>query len=40
VERYGLAREQLGEQDPLPIKELTSERDEDFAADEDEVLAS
>src|SRR5580693_7363474 len=33
VERYGLAslaREQLGEQDPLPIKELSSERDEDF----------
>ena len=44
MERYGLtelAREQLGEQDELPIKELTSERDEDFAADdEDEALAS
>jgi hypothetical protein len=44
VERYGLAelaREQLGEQDALPIKELTSERDEDFAAGEgDEALAS
>jgi hypothetical protein len=43
VERYGLAdlaREQLGEQDALPIKELTSERDEDFVADEDEALAS
>jgi hypothetical protein len=46
VARYGLeelAREQLGEQDPLPIKELTSERDEDFAVeveDEDEALAS
>ena len=44
VERYGLeelAREQLGEQDTLPIKELTSEPDEDFAADEDEeALAS
>jgi hypothetical protein len=43
VERYGLAglaREQLGEQDALPIKELTSEPDEDFAADEDEALAS
>jgi hypothetical protein len=48
VERYGLgelAREQLGEQDELPIKELTSERDEDFVADEadevdDEALAS
>jgi hypothetical protein len=43
VERYGLAdlaREQLGEQDALPIKELTSERDDDFAPDEDEALAS
>jgi hypothetical protein len=45
VERYGLAdlaREQLGEQDTLPIKELTSERDEDFVPeeDEDEALAS
>ena len=43
VERYGpagLAREQLGEQDALPIKELTSERDEDFVADGDEALAS
>jgi hypothetical protein len=44
VERYGLAelaREQLGEQDELPIKELTSERDEDFVADEeDQALAS
>ena len=44
VERYGLAdlaREQLGEQDALPIKELTSEREEDFVADEeDEALAS
>ena len=46
VARYGLeelAREQLGEQDALPIKELTSERDEDFAADEvdeEEALAS
>jgi hypothetical protein len=44
VERYGLAdlaREQLGEQDVLPIKELSSERDEDFAPDvEDEALAS
>lgn len=44
VERYGLAelaREQLGEQDALPIKELTSERDEDFAVEEDnEALAS
>jgi hypothetical protein len=43
VARYGLtdlAREQLGEQDALPIKELTSERDEDFAAEEDEALAS
>jgi hypothetical protein len=43
VERYGLAdlaREQLGEQDALPIKELTSERDEDFVTDEDEALAS
>jgi hypothetical protein len=43
VERYGLAdlaREQLGEQDALPIKELTSERDEDFVSDEDEALAS
>ena len=46
VARYGLeelAREQLGEQDPLPIKELTSERDEDFAVEvevEDEALAS
>ncbi len=43
VERYGLAdlaREQLGEQDALPIKELTSERDDDFVADEDEALAS
>jgi hypothetical protein len=44
VERYGLAdlaREQLGEQDALPIKELSSERDEDFIPDEeDEALAS
>jgi hypothetical protein len=43
VERYGLAelaREQLGEQDTLPIKELTSERDEDFVPEEDEALAS
>ncbi len=44
VERYGLAelaREQLGEQDELPIKELTRERDEDFVADEeDQALAS
>jgi hypothetical protein len=43
VARYGLtdlAREQLGEQDALPIKELTSERDEDFVAEEDEALAS
>ena len=43
VERYGLAglaREQLGEQDALPIKELTGERDEDFVAEEDEALAS
>ena len=44
VERYGLAdlaREQLGEQDALPIKELLSERDEDFVPDEeDEALAS
>jgi hypothetical protein len=44
VERYGLAdlaREQLGEQDALPIKELSSERDEDFAPDEEEeALAS
>jgi hypothetical protein len=43
VERYGLAelaREQLGEQDALPIKELTGERDEDFISDEDEALAS
>ena len=43
VARYDLtdlAREQLGEQDPLPIKELVSERDEDFVADEDEALAS
>ena len=43
VERYGLAdlaREQLGEQDALPIKELTSERDEDFGPEEDEALAS
>ena len=43
VARYGLtdlAREQLGEQDALPIKELTSERDEDFAAEENEALAS
>jgi hypothetical protein len=43
VERYGLAelaREQLGEQDALPIKELTGERDEDFVSDEDEALAS
>jgi hypothetical protein len=44
VERYGLAdlaREQLGEQDALPIKELTSEREEDFVADEeDQALAS
>ncbi len=43
VERYGLAdlaREQLGEQDALPIKELTSERDEDFVPEEDEALAS
>ena len=43
VERYGLAdlaREQLGEQEALPIKELTSERDEDFVTDEDEALAS
>ena len=44
VERYGLAdlaREQLGEQDALPIKELSSERDEDFVPDEeDEALAS
>ena len=44
VERYGLAdlaREQLGEQDALPIKELTSERDEDFVTgEEDEALAS
>jgi hypothetical protein len=40
VERYGLAelaKEQLGEQDELPIKELTSERDEDFADEVDEV---
>ena len=43
VARYGLtdlARQQLGEQDALPIKELTSERDEDFVAEEDEALAS
>jgi hypothetical protein len=43
VARYGLtdlAREQLGEQDALPIKELTSERDEDFTAEEDKALAS
>ena len=45
VERYGLedlAREQLGEQDALPIKELISERDEDFVAveEDDEALAS
>jgi hypothetical protein len=43
VERYGLAalaREQLGEQDALPIKELTSERDADFVSEEDEALAS
>ena len=44
VDRYGLAdlaREQLGEQDALPINELTSERDEDFVSDEeDEALAS
>ena len=44
VERYGLAdlaREQLGEQDALPIKELSSERDEDFVPDEEEqALAS
>jgi hypothetical protein len=44
VERYGLeelAREQLGQQDALPIKELTSEPDEEFVADEDEeALAS
>jgi hypothetical protein len=43
VARYGLtdlAREQLGEQDALPLKELTSERDEDFVAEEDEALAS
>jgi hypothetical protein len=45
VERYGLAdlaREQLGEQDALPLKELTSERDEDFLTDEGEgeALAS
>ena len=43
VERYGLAdlaRDQLGEQDALPIKELTSEREDDFVADEDEALAS
>ena len=43
VERYGLAdlaREQLGEQDALPIKELTSEPDEDFITGEDEALAS
>ena len=44
VERYGLAdlaREQLGEQDALPIKELTSERDDDFVPDEnEEALAS
>jgi hypothetical protein len=44
VERYGLAdlaREQFGEQDALPIKDLISERDEDFVADEeDEALAS
>jgi hypothetical protein len=44
VERYGLAdlaREQLGQQDALPIKELTSEREEDFVAgEEDEALAS
>jgi hypothetical protein len=43
VQRYGLeelAREQLGEQDALPMKELTSERDEDFVTDEEEALAS
>ena len=43
VERYGLAdlaREQLGEQDALPIKELTSERDEDFGPEDDQALAS
>lgn len=44
VDRYGLAdlaREQLGEQDALPINELTSERDEDFISDEeDAALAS
>ena len=43
VERYGLAdlaRAQLGEQDALPINELTSERDDDFVGDEDEALAS
>jgi hypothetical protein len=44
VERYGLAdlaREQLGEQDALPIKELSSERDEDFIPEEeDQALAS
>jgi hypothetical protein len=44
VERYGLAdlaRDQLGEQDALPIKELTSERDEEFVPDGDEeALAS
>src|ERR1700759_2343115 len=43
-EGYGLAdlaREQLGEQDALPIKELSSERHEDFIPDEeDEALAS
>ena len=43
VERYGLAdlaREQLGEQEALPIKELTSEPDDDFITGEDEALAS
>lgn len=43
VERYGLAdlaREQLGEQEALPLKELIGERDEEYLSDEDEALAS
>ena len=39
IERYGLqdmASELVGEQEALPIRELTSERAEDALTDEDE----
>ena len=40
IERYGLqdmASELVGEQEALPIRELTSERAEDALTDEDEA---